>query len=69
MDLTSLNVAIVGCGNIAGAYAKTLQPYPQIKLLGATDIDLARAEAYAATYGAKSILHWKRYLQMKRSIW
>ncbi|GHO84176.1 Gfo/Idh/MocA family protein [Dictyobacter formicarum] len=53
MDLTSLNVAIVGCGNIAGAYAKTLQPYPQIKLLGATDIDLARAEAYVAAHGGK----------------
>ncbi|GCE25265.1 dehydrogenase [Dictyobacter alpinus] len=53
MDLQSLNVAIVGCGNIAGAYAKTLKPYSHIKLLGATDIDLARAEAYVAANGGK----------------
>ncbi len=51
MEKKSLNVAIIGCGNIAGAYGKTLQPYAHIKLLGATDIDFKRAEAYVATYG------------------
>ncbi len=53
MEKKPLAIAIVGCGNIAGAYAKTLQPYPQIKLLGATDIDLKRAEEYVATYGGR----------------
>jgi predicted dehydrogenase len=49
----SINVAIVGCGNIAGAYGRTLQPYPYIKILGATDIDLPRAEEYVKTFGGK----------------
>ena len=53
MERNFLNVAIVGCGNIAGAYAKTLQPYSHIRLLGATDIDLKRAEEYTATYGGR----------------
>ena len=53
MDQKPLNIAIIGCGNIAGGYAKTLQPYPHIKLLGATDIDLQRAESYVATYGGR----------------
>jgi predicted dehydrogenase len=46
-----LNVAIVGCGNIAGPYAETLRPYDHITLLGAADVDPARAAAFVAKYG------------------
>lgn len=53
VDKKSLNIAIIGCGNIAGAYAKTLKPYSHIKLLGATDIDLQRAQAYVAEHGGR----------------
>jgi predicted dehydrogenase len=49
-----LGVAIIGCGNIAGAYAKNLATYPEIKLLGATDIDLPRAESLAQQYGGQA---------------
>src|SRR5438552_537970 len=48
------NIAIVGCGNIAGGYARTLQPYTHIRLLGATDIDIKRAEDYVANYGGQA---------------
>lgn len=53
MDQKPLNIAIVGCGNIAGAYGKTLQPYSQLKLLGATSRTLKRAEDFVATFGGK----------------
>jgi predicted dehydrogenase len=53
MDRKPLNVAVVGCGNIAGGYAQTLKPYSHIKLLGATDIDLQRAENYVAAHGGR----------------
>jgi predicted dehydrogenase len=54
MEKQPLRVAVVGCGNIAGGYARTLQPYAQqVTLLGATDIDLARAEQFVATYGGR----------------
>lgn len=53
MQSKPLRIAIVGCGNIAGAYAKTLKPHSHVLLLGATDIDLPRAEAYVAAYGGK----------------
>lgn len=53
MDKKSLNIAIIGCGNIAGAYARTLKPYSHITLLGATDIDLPRAEAYVQEFGGQ----------------
>ena len=53
MDQQPLNLAIIGCGNIAEAYGKTLQPYPQLKLLGATSRTLKRAEDFVATFGGK----------------
>ena len=51
MSDRKLKVAVVGCGNIAGPYAKTMAPYEQIELLGASDIDPQRAEDFVATYG------------------
>jgi predicted dehydrogenase len=46
-----LNVAIIGCGNIAPRYAATLAPYSQIEIVGATDIDPDRAQKFVATFG------------------
>jgi predicted dehydrogenase len=51
MTGTTLRVAVVGCGNIAGQYARTLQPYENIVLRGATDIDPQRAQDYVAQHG------------------
>lgn len=51
MPTKDLNIAIVGCGNIAGPYAHTLKPYSHIHLLGATDVDPQRAEALVAQHG------------------
>jgi predicted dehydrogenase len=53
MNQPPLNLAIVGCGNIAEAYGKTLQPYSHLKLLGATSRTLKRAEDFVATFGGK----------------
>lgn len=54
MAKKDLNVAIVGTGNIAGPYAVTLKPYEHIHLLGASDIDVARAQAFAAEHGGRA---------------
>ncbi len=48
-----LNVAILGCGDIAGPYAESLIAYPQLNLLGAADSLPNRAEALVAKYGGK----------------
>ncbi len=53
MEQQPLNIAIVGCGNIAGAYGRTLRPYAHLKLLGATSRTLKRAEDFVATFGGK----------------
>lgn len=49
-----VGVAIVGCGYIASSYVRTLQPYPQIELVGATDLMRERAEALAASFDGKA---------------
>ena len=49
-----LRVVVVGCGNIAGSYGEALKARPEIEILGASDIDVARAEAWAAKHGGKA---------------
>lgn len=49
-----LGVAIVGCGNIAAAYAQNLVSYPQTELIGVADLDLQRARDLAAQYGCRA---------------
>ena len=53
MSTTPLRVAIVGCGNIAGPYARTIKPYAELELMGATDIDLSRAQALVDENGGR----------------
>ena len=49
-----LKVAVVGCGNIAGPYGEAMQAHPEIKILGATDLDTARAAVWAAKNGGRA---------------
>lgn len=48
-----LNVAIVGCGVIAGPYSKDILTHPELKLVGFYDLDPARAEKHVAEYGGR----------------
>ena len=50
----NLGVAIVGCGNIAQAYAQDLAAYPEINLLGMSDLEIERAETLAAKHGGRA---------------
>lgn len=54
MSRKPLRVAIVGCGNIAGPYAKTMHPYKEIELVGATDILPERAEEFVRVHGGRA---------------
>jgi predicted dehydrogenase len=47
----AVNVAIIGCGNIATRYAEDLVNYDEINLVGFSDIDPARAQAFAQEHG------------------
>lgn len=62
MASTPLRVAIAGCGNIAGPYAETMQAYPQVKLVGATDVVAERAQALVAKHGGRVYLSLEEML-------
>jgi predicted dehydrogenase len=49
-----LGLGIVGTGNIAGRYATDSLTHPGIELVAATDIDGARAAAFAAEHGVRA---------------
>lgn len=53
-SIPPLRVAIVGCGNIAGQYGEALKRCPEIKILGAQDLDSARAQDWAGKYGGQA---------------
>ncbi len=46
-----LRFAIVGCGNISGPYGETAQAYPNVEIVGATDIDRELSAAFAKRFG------------------
>lgn len=48
-----LGIGIVGCGNIAGPYAKSIALHDEIRLVAACDVDGARATAFAAEHGGR----------------
>ncbi|MBP2703707.1 Gfo/Idh/MocA family oxidoreductase [Microbispora sp. RL4-1S] len=49
----STGVAIVGCGNIAARYAENLAGYPEMRLVGAYDVQPERARTLADPHGAR----------------
>jgi predicted dehydrogenase len=48
-----LRVALVGCGNIAGKYARDIVAKPQLRLVGATDLDRDRAVGITEAHGGR----------------
>ena len=57
-----MNVAIVGCGNIAGHYAKRIAALEPLRLVGVTDTVAERAEALAEEYGVRQFASFEELL-------
>ena len=49
-----LGIGIVGTGNIAGGYAADAPTHPEIRLVAASDLDPARAAAFARENGIRA---------------
>src|SRR4051812_8010893 len=49
-----VQIAIIGCGNIAGPYVRDFPNYSEFALRGVADIDTARAEAFAAEWSTQA---------------
>jgi predicted dehydrogenase len=52
--MSTMRIGLVGCGNIAGPYAQDLKTYAEIELVGAADLDAARAAAFAVEHGIRA---------------
>jgi predicted dehydrogenase len=50
-----IRVGIVGCGNIAGPYARDIAAKPNLQLVALTDLEPARAEALAKEHGGRAL--------------
>jgi predicted dehydrogenase len=50
-----LRVGIVGCGNVAGPYARSIATHDEVELVAATDVDPARAAGFAAEHGCRAL--------------
>ena len=50
-----IRVGIVGCGNIAGPYARDIASKPNLELVALTDLEPARAEALANEHGGRAV--------------
>jgi predicted dehydrogenase len=46
-----LRVAVVGCGNISGAYGETMAGYPSVRIAGATDVERTLSAAFVERFG------------------
>src|SRR6266576_5489202 len=53
--MEALGIGIVGTGNIAGGYARDILTHPEIRLVAATDLDPARAAAFATANDCRAI--------------
>ena len=49
--MSTVKIGIIGCGNISGAYLKTVQAAPVLECVACADLDLDRAKAKADEYG------------------
>jgi predicted dehydrogenase len=46
-----LGVAVIGCGNISGAYGETISAYPSVRIVGATDVEPSLSTAFVERFG------------------
>lgn len=53
--MKTVNVGVVGCGAISGAYLGMAKNFPGVKIAAVSDLDLARARAAADKYGVEKV--------------
>lgn len=49
-----IRIAIVGCGNIAAAYAERIKSYAACELLGFSDLEAPRVQDFATRFGGRA---------------
>ena len=51
--MSRLRTAVIGCGKVGQTHVQALAALPQSELVAVCDVDLTRAEALGAPYGAE----------------
>src|SRR5262245_4957706 len=51
--MSSIRIALVGCGKVASIHAQALAALPEAQFVAACDVSAERAEAFAAKYGVR----------------
>ncbi len=54
-----LNIALIGCGRIAGHHCKAIAEVDGVQLAGVCDLEIEKAEAYAAEYGVPAYASYR----------
>lgn len=49
--MPSINVGVIGCGNISSTYLAVMPAFPVLRVVACADLDLSRARAQAAKFG------------------
>ncbi|CAN1498533.1 MviM Predicted dehydrogenases and related proteins [Burkholderiaceae bacterium] len=63
MQENSINVAVIGCGRIAGHHCRSITDTPGIKLVAVCDLDIARAIEYQKQFDVKAYDNYHTMLQ------
>lgn len=58
----SLNLAVIGCGNISTSYIKDILRYPELNLMGIYDLDTGKAAELAEEHGVRRFEMWSEAL-------
>ncbi|MDA1090650.1 MAG: Gfo/Idh/MocA family oxidoreductase [Proteobacteria bacterium] len=59
MNSSPLNIALIGCGRIAGHHCKAIAEVDGVQLAGVCDLDAEKAEAYAKEYGVPAFTSYR----------
>ncbi len=59
LNVAPLSVALVGCGRIAGHHCKAIAEVEGVELAAVCDLEVEKAEAYAAEYGVPAYASYR----------
>lgn len=65
MSENDLNIALIGCGRIAGHHCRSIAAVEGVRVAAVCDLEIDKAEAYAAEFGAPA---FRSYHEMFRAV-
>jgi UDP-N-acetyl-2-amino-2-deoxyglucuronate dehydrogenase len=63
MTKTRLNIALIGCGRIAGHHCRAIKQVDGVELVAVCDLESEKAEAYAVEFGVPAFTNYRRMFE------